>query len=84
MKQMFLEANRKREGFFLETVRDHWGVKLYGGEVNPSLNIRVSIAPALLGHTIVKQTNNKLDHSVYRVLICPTAKDFWSRLSFSV
>lgn len=51
---MFLDVNKKQEGFFLETVRDHWGVKLYGGEVNPSLNIGVSVVPVLLGHTIIK------------------------------
>lgn len=39
VKQMFSDVNRKWAGFFLETVRDHWGVKLYGGEVNPILNI---------------------------------------------
>lgn len=64
VKHMFLELNRKRKGFFLETVRDYWGVKLYRGEVNPILSISVSVVPVLLGHTIIKKGNKKLDHSV--------------------
>lgn len=58
------ERKHKVSRLFLETVRDHWGVKSDGGEVNPSLNISLRAASSSGLH------NHKQDNKKWLYVMC--------------